>query len=234
MNHSGLMGGSPTNVLERVVDVFRLRDIIGASAGLTLCAPLFAAVAVAIRADSPGPVFFRQQRVGRDGKLFSIHKFRTMQAANDGLAVSVSNDPRITRIGRILRATKVDELPQFIDVLRGDMALVGPRPEVPIYADLWPADLRPLILSVRPGITDPATVVLRHEAVVLARSTDPERTYVEEFLPLKAHEYSVYVRNRTFIGDLRILIETLRAVCSLPSHLTHSQLMNARRGNNSR
>lgn len=133
----------------------RVRDVLSSAIGLLLLAPLFLVIAVAIRMDSPGPVFFRQTRVGLHGRHFRIHKFRSMRVCEAGLSVSTAVDPRITRVGRLLRRAKLDELPQLIDVLRGTMSLVGPRPEVPQYVDLWPRQLRPSILSVRPGITDP-------------------------------------------------------------------------------
>lgn len=190
----------------------RVRDVLSSAIGLLLLAPLFLVIAVAIRMDSPGPVFFRQTRVGLHGRHFRIHKFRSMRVCEAGLSVSTAVDPRITRVGRLLRRAKLDELPQLIDVLRGTMSLVGPRPEVPQYVDLWPRQLRPSILSVRPGITDPATVLLRSEADILAASPDPERTYVEELLPLKATEYARYVRTRSFGGDTKIIVDTFAAI----------------------
>lgn len=190
----------------------RARDVLCAGAGLLLLAPLFLAIALAIRLDSPGPIFFRQTRVGLQGRHFRIHKFRSMRVGEAGPSVSTAVDPRITRVGGFLRRAKLDELPQLIDVLLGDMSLVGPRPEVPHYADLWPGDLRPIILSVRPGITDPATVLLRSEADVLAESPDPERTYIEELLPLKAQAYVSYVRSKSFVGDLRVILATFQAI----------------------
>jgi len=139
-----------------------------------------------------------------------------MRDGSHGLSVSTSRDERITRVGRVLRSTKLDELPQLIDVLRGDMSLVGPRPEVPQYVAHWPQGLRPQILSVRPGITDPASVTLRHEAEWLAASPDPERTYIEELLPQKARAYADYVGNRSFFGDLWVLASTFKALVAPP------------------
>lgn len=191
---------------------FRLRDVLLSFALLVLFAPLLAIVAVAIRLESPGPIVFRQVRVGRYGRPFRIHKFRSMRASAPGLAISTSNDARITRVGRIIRTTKIDELPQIFDVLRGTMSFVGPRPEVPRYVEEWPRELRPVILSVRPGITDPATVILRNEAEFLAGHDDPERVYIEHLLPRKAEEYADYVSKRTFIGDIRIVAATVRAI----------------------
>lgn len=203
-------------------DVYRLRDAVGATLGLVLCAPVCALAAVAVLLDSRGPVLFRQVRVGKDGELFRIHKFRTMHVSNAGLAVSTTSDPRITRVGRVLRLSKLDELPQLIDVLRGDMAIVGPRPEVPAYADRWPADLRSAILSVRPGMTDPACIEFRHEADLLSRSSDPERMYIDEILPIKAAAYARYVRERSFWGDVGIVLRTVGAVLTPSSNSTRS------------
>lgn len=195
---------------------YRVRDVVGACAGIAVLAPAWAGIAAAIAHDSPGPVFFRQERVGRGGAPFRIHKFRTMTDGAGGAGVAATADPRVTRVGRFLRATKLDETPQLLDVLRGDMSLVGPRPELPEYVARWPAELRPLILSVRPGITDPESVALRDEAEVLAASDDPERAYVEQLLPAKARAYAEYVTDRSFRGDLRILADTARAVLRRP------------------
>ena len=195
----------------------RLLDLFSSFAGLLLLAPLFAAVAVWIRLDSPGPVFFRQERVGRGGAPFRIHKFRTMRAAsgaNDS-GITVGADPRITRAGAFLRRTKLDELPQLIDVLRGDMSLVGPRPEVPRYVADYPADVRAKVLSVRPGITDLASVQYRDESVLLARAADPEREYREVVLPAKLRLAVEYVDHATLAGDLRLIGLTLRTLLGL-------------------
>ncbi|WOQ16972.1 sugar transferase [Raineyella sp. W15-4] len=190
----------------------RARDFAVSAVGLFLLMPIFLLIALMIRLDSPGPVFFRQTRVGLYGRPFLIHKFRTMRVGAAGPAVSTATDSRITRVGMFLRRTKLDELPQLIDVLHGAMSLVGPRPEVPHYVSLWPDDLRPIILSVRPGITDPVTVGLRSEADILAQSPDPELTYVEELLPLKAQAYIEYIRTQSFWGDIRTILATFVAV----------------------
>lgn len=197
--------------------VARGRDVVGSVLGVVALAPVWAAIALAIRRDSPGPVFFRQERVGREGTTFRIHKFRTMADGVAGPGVAATGDGRVTRVGRFLRATKLDETPQLLDVLAGDMSLVGPRPELPEYVARWPADLRPLILSVRPGITDPASVALCDESELLAASADPERAYVDEVLPLKARAYADYVATRSLWGDLRILLDTVRAVLGHPA-----------------
>lgn len=179
---------------------------------LVILTPLFVVIAVAILIDTPGPIFFRQERIGLNGKPFRIHKFRTMISHTPKVNVSASGDPRVTRVGRILRKTKIDELPQLIDVFQGNMALVGPRPEVPEYVAQWPEQLRNLILSVRPGITDPASIRYRNEADELAQAENPEKYYVEVLLPKKTALYAQYVKERSFFGDLRLIIKTLEVV----------------------
>ena len=190
----------------------RLFDLLGAAAALLLLSPLMLAVALWIKLDSKGPVFFRQQRVGRHGVLFSIHKFRTMRAGAPGLPLTVGDDPRITRAGRLLRRTRLDELPQFIDVLRGRMSLVGPRPEVPRYVALYPPALRERALAVRPGLTDPASIHFIDEAALLAASADPEREYVEVILPAKLQRAAEYAEQASLATDLRVLWQTLRVL----------------------
>lgn len=192
--------------------MYRARDVLVASVGLLLLSPLFLLIALVVTFDSRGPVFFRQTRVGQHGKPFRIHKFRTMKTGLVGPAVSTTRDPRITRAGRFLRLAKLDELPQLLDVLRGTMSLVGPRPEVPEYVALWPDDLRDIILEIRPGITDPVTLRLRNEADILEHSADPERTYVEELLPAKAEAYARYAESRSSVGDLWVIFRTLAVV----------------------
>jgi lipopolysaccharide/colanic/teichoic acid biosynthesis glycosyltransferase len=191
----------------------RLFDIAAALAGLILLAPLFALAALWIKLDSAGPVFFRQQRVGRHGKLFGIYKFRTMAAAPaDSVQLTVGRDHRITRAGRFLRDYKLDELPQLINVLQGAMSLVGPRPEVPRYVACYPPAVRAIVLSVAPGITDWASILYREESAILGRAADPERAYVETILPAKLDYYVRYVRERSFWTDLRIIFSTLAAI----------------------
>lgn len=190
----------------------RAFDIVGAGAGLMLSSPLLLAAGIAVVATDGRPVFFSQQRVGRNGRTFEILKFRSMRTGAAGLQVSSDRDPRITRIGAILRKSKIDELPQLLNVLRGDMSIVGPRPEVPKYVAQWPYELRPVILSVRPGITDPASIEFRDESEILAASEDAEATYIGEILPRKASMYAEYVRSRTFGGDLRLIALTALAV----------------------
>ena len=192
----------------------RLFDVLAAGVGLLLLAPLLAAIALWVRLDSPGPVFFRQQRVGRHGVPFRIHKFRTMAHAPvaAGPLLTVGADARVTRAGRFLRRTKLDELPQLVDVLQGTMSLVGPRPEVPRYVALYPPELRAVVLSVRPGITDPASLLFRDEGEVLGRAADPEREYVEVLLPAKLRCSARYVERMSLAEDLRLIGRTLRAL----------------------
>ncbi|MFD1710784.1 sugar transferase [Ottowia flava] len=180
---------------------------------LPLVLPVLAVVATWVRLDSPGPVLFRQERVGRGGRPFRIHKFRTMRMdGGRGLQVTAAGDARVTRAGRWLRRTKLDELPQLIDVLKGDMSLVGPRPEVPRFMALYPADVRRQILSVRPGITDRAAIEFRDEEQVLAQTADPEATYVSHIMPVKQRYYLDYVAKHSVAGDLRILLDTIAAL----------------------
>jgi lipopolysaccharide/colanic/teichoic acid biosynthesis glycosyltransferase len=175
---------------------------------------LLLGIALWIRLDSPGPALFRQERVGRHGKPFRIHKFRTMRTDAPGLPLTVGQDARITRAGRWLRSRRFDELPQLIDVLKGDMSLVGPRPEVPRYVAHYPPALREQVLSVRPGITDPASLAHLDEDALLARAADPERAYVEQVLPAKLALAADYAAAATLASDLRILLRTLRLLAS--------------------
>lgn len=188
----------------------RVFDIAAAVAGLAVLSPLLIVLGVLIKADG-GPVFFRQPRVGCKGVVFYIFKFRSMvpDAERLGSLVTAQYDSRITRVGRFLRKTKLDELPQLLNVIRGDMSLVGPRPEVPYYVEMWPEDARREILSVRPGITDYATLFYNDEQAVLAEADDPECAYVEEILPHKLALYKKYVRERSFGLDFRILLATV-------------------------
>lgn len=191
----------------------RLFDILAAAIGLLLLLPLLLAVAAWIKLDSPGPVLFRQQRVGRRGVLFTILKFRTMaRRARSGPLLTVGQDCRVTRAGRLLRRTKLDELPQLLNVLAGSMSLVGPRPEVPRYVACYPPATRALVLSVAPGITDWAAIHFRDENALLARAADPERAYIDTILPVKLAYYERYVQERTMASDLHILLSTLAAL----------------------
>ena len=187
----------------------RLFDMAASGIGLLLLAPLLLVLAAWIKCDSAGPVFFLQERVGLCGKLFRIIKFRSMRQHHAGPQITVGADVRITRSGRFIRAYKLDELPQLINVLLGDMSLVGPRPEVPRYVALYPADVREEVLSVRPGMTDLASVQYRSESDLLAASSDPELTYTTVILPAKLALYQQYVRQRSLWLDVRIIGMTL-------------------------
>jgi lipopolysaccharide/colanic/teichoic acid biosynthesis glycosyltransferase len=186
----------------------RAFDLLVSAALLLLLAPLMVLIALWVKLDSSGPALFRQQRVGQHGKLFSIHKFRTMRAQAGGLGLTVGADARITRAGQWLRRLKLDELPQLFDVLRGAMSLVGPRPELPRYVALYPADLRAQVLAVRPGITDPASLAFRDEAERLAQSADPEMAYVQEILPVKLRLSAEYAARASLWTDLRLIART--------------------------
>jgi lipopolysaccharide/colanic/teichoic acid biosynthesis glycosyltransferase len=192
----------------------RIFDWLASGLGLLLLSPVLLALALWIKLDSPGPVFFRQERVGQFGRLFRIHKFRTMvtDAERLGLQITVGADARVTRVGQWLRKYKLDELPQLLDVWLGHMSLVGPRPEVPRYVACYPADVRDVVLSVRPGITDRASIEYKDENEVLGRAADPNHAYVNEVLPIKLGYYQDYVKNRSFVGDLFIIFSTLRAI----------------------
>ena len=187
----------------------RAFDLAASGIGLLLLSPLLLALAAWIRLDSPGPVFFRQERIGLRGRPFRIYKFRSMRVDHSGPQITVGADDRITRSGHIIRAYKLDELPQLLNVFLGDMSLVGPRPEVPRYVALYPADVRAEVLSVRPGITDLASVQYRSESTLLAQSADPERTYIDTILPAKLALCRQYVRERSLGLDLKIIGMTL-------------------------
>lgn len=188
----------------------RTVDLLISTAGLVLLAPVFLVVALLIKADSPGPVFFRQERIGRGFRPFFIYKFRTMvpDAAQLGKMITVGEDPRITRIGRLLRLTKIDELPQLLNVLTGDMSLVGPRPEVRPYVELFRPDYEE-ILQLAPGITDLASVRYCDESAILGRAVNPEELYVKEILPEKIRLTKEYIRRASFFFDLRVIVRTL-------------------------
>lgn len=192
----------------------RLFDLFFSGLGLLALGPLLLLIALAVKLDSPGPVFFRQERVGRHGRPFRIHKFRTMQHAptGQGLQITVGADRRITRVGHFLRASKLDELAQLIDVWQGTMSLVGPRPEVPRYVAHYPAGLRDKILSVRPGITDIASIEYRDESTVLARAADPEHAYIHEVLPHKLALAAAYVDQASVWLDVRPIFRTIAAI----------------------
>jgi lipopolysaccharide/colanic/teichoic acid biosynthesis glycosyltransferase len=189
-------------------------DVSVAAAALLFLLPFFCLVAVLIKLDSKGPVFFHHERVGRRFRSFRIYKFRTMvrDAPRIGRPITCGDDPRITRVGRVLRRTKIDELPQLINVLKGEMSIVGPRPEVRQYVECFHEDYRE-ILSVRPGITDPASIKFRNEAALLGGSADPTDTYLRLVLPAKVDLGKQYVRSSSFGSDVRLIVQTLMALC---------------------
>jgi len=190
----------------------RVLELALVMAGLALVSPLILIAMVAIRVTSSGPAIFRQQRFGKGGRLFVLYKLRTMHRAGAGPQVTSGDDNRITRVGRILRKTKVDELPELWNIIMGDMSLVGPRPEVPRYVDLTdPAWNR--ALRAKPGITDPVTLGLRNEESLLASvEGDREKFYREVLLPLKLEGYIKYLHRRNWWSDLRVLYLTLMVV----------------------
>jgi len=204
-------------------------DIALSSLALVLLSPIFAAVAVAVWLDSGRPVWFSQERVGQGFRRFRIRKFRTMRVQAGGPLVTAAGDDRITRAGKFLRLTKLDELPQLWNVLRGDMSMVGPRPEAPAYVELFTDRYRE-VLTVRPGITDLASIWFRNEEEILARSGEPLREYVVRVLPAKLDLAEAYVRTHTPIGDLAILFRTAAAIAgcrgSAPIPLPSSRTSN--------
>lgn len=191
----------------------RLFDIVASGLGLIVLSPLFLILAVWIKLDSKGPVFYCQERVGRYNKDFRILKFRSMRVGSDkGSLVTIGGrDPRITRSGYYIRKYKLDELPQLINVFIGDMSFVGPRPEVRRYVDYWtPEQMH--VLDVRPGITDPASIKFRNENELLENVEKPEKYYVEEIMQEKLQLYMEYVDNRSLLGDIKLIFRTLWSI----------------------
>ena len=191
----------------------RLMDIVLSGAALAVLWPVLLIVALAIRIDDPGPVFYRQVRVGRGGKEFRIFKFRTMvvDADKKGLSITVGRDSRITRVGAFLRKTKLDELAQLLNVFLGDMSFVGPRPEVPRYVEMYTPYQRQVLL-VRPGITDYASIAYRNENDLLAGAEDPERMYIDVIMPDKIELNMKYLREISPLADIRLILATVAAV----------------------
>ena len=191
----------------------RALDVALSGAALLVLWPVFALIAVAIKLDSPGPVFYRQVRVGRGGKPFRIFKFRSMvdNADKKGLTITVGHDSRITRVGAILRKTKVDELAQLLNVLCGQMSFVGPRPEVEEYVALYTPKQRQVLL-VRPGITDYASIAYRNENEMLEGASDPRRMYIEEIMPAKLELNMKYLREISPLSDVKLIFATIAAV----------------------
>ncbi|MDH3469673.1 MAG: sugar transferase [Gammaproteobacteria bacterium] len=192
----------------------RLFDLVFSIPALVVLSPLMIVCAIWIKLDSNGPVLFRQERIGREGVPFKILKFRTMADQNTGSKplLTTQDDERITRCGKILRRLKIDELPQFVNVVAGQMSIVGPRPEVGKYVDLYPESSRQKILSVRPGITDNASIKFRDEGAMLAAADNPEQEYIETILPTKLSIYEEYVDNQSLAGDLLLILRTAWSV----------------------
>lgn len=192
----------------------RIFDLFFALTGTVLLLPVFVCLAVWIKMDSPGPIFFRQVRVGKFGKCFRIFKMRTMSldAESKGRQITVGVDSRVTRSGKFLRHYKLDELPQLLNVVRGEMSLVGPRPEVPRYVELYPEAVRELILSVPPGITDYASIEYRDENTILGQADDPDKAYIEEVMPSKLGYYQRYVAERSLLVDFVLILKTFKAI----------------------
>ena len=193
--------------------VKRAFDLTASAIGLAVVSPVLLIAAVAVWFDSPGGILFRQERVGRGFRPFQIYKFRTMRAAAQGPAITITNDQRITRVGHFLRATKIDELPQLLNVVKGEMSLVGPRPEVRAYVELFEPDYRE-ILTVRPGITDLASLKYRDESRLLAAAADPHHEYVAHILPDKIRLAKEYVARTSLLFDLQVIMRTLVALAS--------------------
>ena len=191
----------------------RLFDIFFSLLGLIILAPLLLVVSILIKLDSPGTVFFRQERVGKNFKPFSIYKFRSMtaDAPKSGPAITVGGDMRVTRTGRFIRKYKLDELPQLINVLKGDVSVVGPRPEVPKFVDIFRSDYKE-ILTIKPGITDYASIQYRDEESVLARYNNPEEGYIKEVLPAKIRLAKQYIREKSISVDIAIILKTLYTI----------------------
>ena len=192
----------------------RLLDLFLSSLGLIVLTPIFLLILLAIKLDSKGPTIFKQTRVGLNGKEFKIYKFRTMHFAqgNSGMQITVEGDKRITRTGKVLRKYKLDELPQLYNIISGDMSLVGPRPEVPKYVEFYPENIKNIVLSVRPGVTDPASLAYINENEVLAASDDPEKEYIQTILPEKLDLYVNYIENQSFVQDINLILKTIAKI----------------------
>ncbi len=188
----------------------RLFDLIASIIGLIILLPIFLIIAIIIKTNSKGPVFYRQWRVGLNNSEFRVFKFRSMYMDADkrGLLTVGGRDPRVTPIGYYLRKYKIDELPQLINVLIGDMSLVGPRPEVRKYVDFYTAE-QMKVLTVKPGMTDNASIEFIDENELLSKAEDPEEYYIKELIPLKTKIYLAYVENQSFLIDLQIIFKTV-------------------------
>lgn len=196
----------------------RILDLLLVIPGLILLSPLLILIACCVKLDAPGPIFFRQTRTGRNGKPFSILKYRSMvvDAEKQGLQITASGDRRITRVGRILRKTKLDELPQLFNVLKGEMSLVGPRPEVPRYTQLYTPD-QSRVLDYLPGITDPASIAFRHEESILAAAANPDDAYVNEIMPEKIRINLEYQQRANIFSDALVIVKTFTSILTRPT-----------------
>lgn len=190
----------------------RVFDVCCVVPSLILLSPLFLLIALWIKLDSQGPVFFLQTRIGQFGKPFKIIKFRTMRVSETGLKLTIGRDSRITPCGYFLRQYKLDEFPQLINVLKGDMSLVGPRPEVPEYVELYPKTIKEYVLSVPVGMTDYASIEFHNESELLAHSEQPEIDYIEKILPLKLAYHQQYVKNQSLYLDLILILKTMKRI----------------------
>ncbi|OHV51272.1 glycosyl transferase [Photorhabdus temperata] len=185
-------------------------DFTASSIGLIILSPILIAIAIWIKIDSKGPIFFRQKRVGQYNKDFYIHKFRSMTTDSEQKGqLTVGHDLRITNSGKFIRKYKLDELAQLINVVQGKMSLVGPRPEVPQFMDKYPDDVRNKILSVKPGITDLASIEMIDENQILDKYADPHQAYIDIVMPIKAKYYLEYVDDKSFFHDLKIIFKTI-------------------------
>ena len=190
----------------------RLFDIVSSVFVLIILSPVFIVVAILIRNDSPGGVFYKQQRIGKNQKPFGLFKFRTMRPNSDGVKITVGDrDPRVTDVGYFLRKYKLDELPQLINIVRGEMSVIGPRPEVSNYVDLY-TDAQLCVLSVKPGLSDLATLEYVNESEILAKSDNPEETYVNEIMPKKLALNIKYIENQSLLLDLKIIFTTFAKI----------------------
>ena len=191
----------------------RAFDLASSVVGLIILSPLFILISIWVKTSSKGPIFFVQKRVGRDFKEFNLYKFRSMvaDAPKKGLQITSGDDPRITKVGKFIRKTKIDELPQLINVIKGEMSLVGPRPEVKKYVDIKKDEYQK-VLSVLPGITDLAAIEFREEEKILEGFENKEKAYINEVLPQKIALYNKYIDNISFTSDIKIILKTLKVI----------------------
>ncbi|MDC0075628.1 sugar transferase [Candidatus Thioglobus sp.] len=191
----------------------RMFDVVFSILGIVLLFPILLLIAILIKLESNGPIFFRQSRVGLRGKIFQIHKLRTMYVNSENRGkITIGNDKRITSFGKFLRRYKIDEMPQLIDVLSGNMSIVGPRPEVKEYVDIYPANIREKVLSVRPGITDLASIEMINESLIIAKYSNPDDAYINKIMPKKLNLCVKYVDNRTIFLDIKIILLTFKNI----------------------